>query len=181
MGLLVDGHWRDDSHDPARMQGGRFNRPSTKFRNWVTPDGSQGPSGEGGFPAEADRYHLYVSLACPWAHRTIIFRHLKRLENVISMSVTSWHMAEFGWTFDRHLIDIAVKVDGHLHRLDDLHVFGADDELRPGAAAQFAAPHDAEDAGRPAEMTGEFDDELFADGHLFGVEKAEAGDGDVAD
>ena len=87
MGLLVDGVWRDDSFDKARMEGGRFNRPTTKFRNWVTPDGSPGPSGEGGFPAEAGRYHLYVSLACPWAHRTIIFRQLKRLESVISMSV----------------------------------------------------------------------------------------------
>ena len=74
MGLLVDGVWRDDSFDTARMQGGRFNRPTTKFRNWVTPDGSPGPSGEGGFAAEPGRYHLYVSLACPWAHRTIIFR-----------------------------------------------------------------------------------------------------------
>ena len=100
MGLLVDGVWRDDSFDKARMEGGRFNRPTTKFRNWITPDGSPGPSGEGGFPAEAGRYHLYVSLACPWAHRTIIFRQLKRLESVISMSVTSWHMGENGWTFD---------------------------------------------------------------------------------
>ena len=91
MGLLVDGVWRDDSFDKARIAGGRFNRPTTKFRNWVTPDGSPGPSGEGGFAAETGRYHLYVSLACPWAHRTIIFRHLKRLENVISISVTSWH------------------------------------------------------------------------------------------
>ncbi len=73
MGLLVEGVWRDDSFDKARMEGGRFNRPTTKFRNWVTPDGSPGPSGEGGFPAEAGRYHLYVSLACPWAHRTIVF------------------------------------------------------------------------------------------------------------
>ena len=101
MGLLVDGVWRDDSFDKGRHEGGRFNRPSTKFRNWITPDGSPGPSGEGGFPAEAGRYHLYVSLACPWAHRTIIFRHLKRLENIVSMSVTSWHMGENGWTFDK--------------------------------------------------------------------------------
>ena len=101
MGLLVDGVWRDDSFDKARMEGGRFNRPTTKFRNWVTPDGSPGPSGEGGFAAETGRYHLYVSLACPWAHRTIIFRQLKGLENVISMSVTSWHMGENGWTFDK--------------------------------------------------------------------------------
>src|SRR5581483_6887448 len=81
MGLLVEGVWRDDSYDKERHQDGRFNRPTTKFRNWITPDGSAGPSGESGFPAEAGRYHLYVSLACPWAHRTIIFRHLKRLES----------------------------------------------------------------------------------------------------
>lgn len=101
MGLLVDGIWRDDSFDKARMQDGRFNRPTTKFRNWITPDGSPGPSGEGGFAAESGRYHLYVSLACPWAHRTIIYRQVKRLQNVISMSVTSWLMGENGWTFDR--------------------------------------------------------------------------------
>ena len=87
MGLLVDGVWRDDSFDKARLEGGRFVRPTTKFRNWITPDGSPGPSGEGGFAAEAGRYHLYVSLACPWAHRTLIFRKLKQLESVISMSV----------------------------------------------------------------------------------------------
>jgi putative glutathione S-transferase len=88
MGLLVDGVWRDDSFDRARLEGGRFNRPTTKFRNWITPDGSPGPSGEGGFAAEAGRYHLYVSLACPWAHRTVIFRHLKRLENIVSINYT---------------------------------------------------------------------------------------------
>jgi putative glutathione S-transferase len=101
MGLLVDGVWRDDSFDTARMRDGRFNRPTTKFRNWVTTDGSPGPSGEGGFAAAAGRYHLYVSLACPWAHRTVIFRQLKGLESAISMSVTSWHMGEQGWTFDK--------------------------------------------------------------------------------
>jgi len=100
MGLLVDGVWRDDSADATRFRDGRFNRPTTKFRNWVTPDGSPGPSGSGGFVAEPGRYHLYVSLACPWAHRTMIYRRLKRLESAISMSVTSWHMAEQGWTFD---------------------------------------------------------------------------------
>lgn len=100
MGLLVDGVWRDDSFDKARMQDGRFNRPTTKYRNWITPDGSPGPSGQGGFAAEPGRYHLYVSLACPWAHRTIIFRQLKRLEHIVSMSVTSWYMGEQGWTFD---------------------------------------------------------------------------------
>jgi putative glutathione S-transferase len=101
MGLLVDGVWRDDSFDRTRIADGRFNRPTTRYRNWITPDGSAGPSGEGGFPAEPGRYHLYVSLACPWAHRTVIFRHLKGLESAIPMSVTSWHMGEQGWTFDK--------------------------------------------------------------------------------
>jgi glutathionyl-hydroquinone reductase len=102
MGLLVDGVWLDDSHDKNRMQNGRFNRPTTRYRNFVTADGSPGPTGEGGFPAEAGRYHLYVSPACPWAHRTIIFRRLKELEGAISMSTVSWHMGDQGWNFDRN-------------------------------------------------------------------------------
>src|SRR5438128_6596760 len=99
MGLLVDGVWRDDSFDKARMEGGRFNRPNTKYRNWITPDGSPGPSGSGGFAAEAGRYHLYVSLACPWAHRTLIFRKLKNLEPLIDVSITDAKMPdETGWS-----------------------------------------------------------------------------------
>jgi putative glutathione S-transferase len=101
MGFLLDGVWRDDSFDTARYQDGRFNRPATRFRNWVTPDGAPGPSGEGGFAAAPNRYHLYISLACPWAHRTVIFRQLKGLANVVSMSVTSWLMGDQGWTFDK--------------------------------------------------------------------------------
>jgi putative glutathione S-transferase len=97
MGLLVDGVWQDDI---SRTKDGHFIRPTTKFRNWVTPDGSPGPSGEGDFAAEAGRYHLYVSLACPWAHRTIIFRKLKALENVVSMSIVSPDMLKDGWTFN---------------------------------------------------------------------------------
>src|SRR6187431_886907 len=85
-GQLVDGVWKSGERD-TKATGGRFNRPATQFRNWVTPDGSAGPSGRGGFPAARGRYHLYVSLACPWAHRTIIFRKLKGLEDVISMDV----------------------------------------------------------------------------------------------
>ena len=99
MGLLVEGVWRDDSHDLKRVQDGRFVRPQTRFRNWVTPDGSPGPSGEGGFPAEPGRYHLYVSLACPWAHRTVIFRKLKGLEGAISLSVVEPIQGEAGWRF----------------------------------------------------------------------------------
>ncbi len=98
MGLLVDGVWQDDA---SRTKDGHFIRPTPRFRNWVTPDGSAGPSGEGGFAAEAGRYHLYVSLACPWAHRTVIFRKLKALENVISMSVVSPDMLKDGWTFNK--------------------------------------------------------------------------------
>ena len=79
MGLLVNGAWQEDI---SRTKDGRFIRPSTSFRNFVTADGSAGPTGEGGFAAEAGRYHLYVSLACPWAHRTLIFRALKKLDDV---------------------------------------------------------------------------------------------------
>jgi putative glutathione S-transferase len=100
MGLLVDGVWVDDSHDKARFQGGRFVRPKTRYHHFVTADGGPGPTGEGGFAAEPGRYHLYVSPACPWAHRTIIVRRLKQLESVISLSTVSWHMGDEGWTFD---------------------------------------------------------------------------------
>jgi glutathionyl-hydroquinone reductase len=98
MGLLVDGVWRDQWYDTAKSDG-RFERSAAQFRNWVTADGSAGPSGKGGFKAETGRYHLYVSYACPWAHRTLIFRVLKRLEAHISLSVVHWHMGAQGWTF----------------------------------------------------------------------------------
>jgi putative glutathione S-transferase len=99
MGLLVNGVWQDRWYD-TKSTGGRFERSETLFRNWVTPDGSAGPSGESGFKAEAGRYHLYVSLACPWAHRTLIFRKLKKLEDLISISVVHPLMLDEGWTFD---------------------------------------------------------------------------------
>ena len=98
MGLLLDGVWQDKGYDTG-AQKGRFVRTESRFRNWVTADGSPGPSGEGGFKAEAGRYHLYVSYACPRAHRTLIFRALKGLEEMISLSVVHWHMGERGWTF----------------------------------------------------------------------------------
>jgi putative glutathione S-transferase len=100
MGLLVDGVWQDKWYDTAG-NGGHFRREESLFRNWVTADGRAGPSGTGGFAAEPDRYHLYVSLACPWAHRTLIMRALKKLEAVIPVSVVSWYMGPDGWTFDR--------------------------------------------------------------------------------
>ncbi len=98
MGLLVDGVWQQRKPGWAR-EDGRFVRQDSVFRNWITPDGSPGPSGEGGFPAEAGRYHLYVSLACPWAHRTLIMRALKGLEDAIGVSVVHWLMQDDGWTF----------------------------------------------------------------------------------
>jgi putative glutathione S-transferase len=98
MGLLVEGVWQDQWYDTGKS-GGRFERESARFRNWVTADGAAGPTGEGGFKAEPGRYHLYVSLACPWASRALIFRKLKKLEQVIGLSVVHWFMGEQGWTF----------------------------------------------------------------------------------
>ena len=98
MGLLVDGEWCDQWYD-TKATGGRFKRDISRFRNWVTVDGRAGPTGASGFEAQPDRYHLYVSYACPWAHRTLIFRKLKGLEDMIPLSVVHWYMAENGWTF----------------------------------------------------------------------------------
>lgn len=99
MGMLVEGKWTDKWYDTSKT-GGRFERSVAPFRNWVTADGSAGSSGQDGFKAEADRYHLYVSLACPWAHRTLIFRKLKALEDLIPVSVVDAKMPdETGWTF----------------------------------------------------------------------------------
>jgi glutathionyl-hydroquinone reductase len=99
MGAFVKGAWRADADFPHDKTG-HFVRPHAPFRNWVTANGDAGPSGEGGFKAERGRYHLIVSLACPWAHRTLIFRRLKRLESMISLSVVHWLLGERGWTFD---------------------------------------------------------------------------------
>jgi putative glutathione S-transferase len=98
LGLLVQGEWKDQWYDTSES-GGRFVRSTTQFRHWVTPDGAPGPTGSGGFQAEPGRYHLYVSLACPWAHRTLIFRALKGLQEMIPVSVVHWFMGADGWTF----------------------------------------------------------------------------------
>lgn len=99
MGLLVDGKWVDQWYD-TKSSGGRFVRTTAQFRNWITPDGSAGPTGDAGFKAEAGRYHLYVSLACPWACRTLMLRSLKGLEEMISVSIVHPLMLENGWTFE---------------------------------------------------------------------------------
>ncbi|QUY47510.1 glutathione S-transferase family protein [Serratia plymuthica] len=98
MGQLVDGVWQDIWYDTSST-GGRFKRSTSQFRNWVTADGQPGEHGTGGFKAEKDRYHLYVSLACPWAHRTLLMRKLKGLEQIIPVSVVHPLMLENGWTF----------------------------------------------------------------------------------
>jgi glutathionyl-hydroquinone reductase len=98
MGLLVDGKWVDQNID-RKNSGGRYVRATTGYRNWITADGSAGPSGTGGFKAEAGRYLLYVALACPWAHRTLILRQLKGLEEMIPISVVHTFMGDKGWTF----------------------------------------------------------------------------------
>ena len=97
LGLLQRGVWQEN--DLSRIKDGRFIRPPTTYRNFITPDGSPGRTGEGGFPAEAGRYHLYVSLACPWAHRTLIFRKLKKLDGIISVSVVDPLLGDHGWVF----------------------------------------------------------------------------------
>jgi putative glutathione S-transferase len=114
MGHLIDGRWvAADQLEPE------FVRRETQFRNWITADGSAGPSGKGGFRAEAGRYHLYVSLACPWASRTLIFRSLKRLQNIVGLSVVHWQMAEDGWTFapGENVIPDTVNGVAFLHEL----------------------------------------------------------------
>ncbi|MBV4457801.1 glutathione S-transferase family protein [Pseudomonas sp. COR58] len=110
MGLLVDGRWQDKWYESDKD--GAFRREQAQRRHWVTRDGRPGPSGEGGFAAEAGRYHLYVSLACPWAHRTLILRKLKGLESLIDVSVVSWLMLENGWTFDTALGSTGDRLDG---------------------------------------------------------------------
>ena len=99
MGLLVDGVWQDRWYD-TKSTDGKFERSQAKFRNWVTADGSAGPSGVGGFQAESGRYHLYVSFACPWAHRCLVFRALKGLEPHIDVSAVHPDMLGDGWTFE---------------------------------------------------------------------------------
>ncbi len=116
MGLLVDGKWQDKWYDTSKS-GGRFERSQSQWRDWITVDGAPAEGRERGFKAEPGRYHLYVSLACPWAHRTLILRKLKKLEDIISVSVVHHFMGANGWTFERD--DAATGDD--LYGFDYLH------------------------------------------------------------
>ena len=123
MGLLQNGKWVDQWYD-TKASKGHFVRQASQFRNWITADGAPGPSGVGGFRAEAGRYHLYVSYACPWAHRTLIFRALKKLEAMISVSIVNWYMGANGWTFD----PASGVVPDHINNAEFLHqVYSASD------------------------------------------------------
>lgn len=117
MGILVDGKWLDDEKGRYHGSKGQFNRPDSPIRSWITQDGSPGPTGEAGFKAEANRYHLYVAINCPWAHRTIIFRLLKKLEDLISISYVKPVRGAEGWMFDNRL---AIHNDS-LYRSTYLH------------------------------------------------------------
>jgi glutathionyl-hydroquinone reductase len=125
MGMLIDGKWHDAWYDTKASQG-RFVRTEAQFRNWITPDGSPGPSGRGGFRAEPNRYHLYVAFACPWAHRTLIFRKLKGLEPLISVSAVNSYMGSDGWTFDPAPETLPDDVN-HVQKLYELYTIAAPD------------------------------------------------------
>lgn len=114
MGLLVNGQWQDKWYDTSKT-GGKFQREDAYFRNWVTADGEAGPSGRGGFKAESGRYHLYVSMACPWAHRALIFRKLKGLEAHIDVSVVHPDMLDEGWMFEGPDVGSATAVGDDLY------------------------------------------------------------------
>jgi putative glutathione S-transferase len=110
MGLMINGKWDNDAIIPSDARGA-FIREASRFRHWITLDGRPGPSGEGGFEAEPNRYHLFVSPSCPWAHRTIIMRKLKRLEGIVSMSIADQAKTE-GWAYSQAIDDLKPCADG---------------------------------------------------------------------
>ena len=134
MGLLVDGQWVDQWYD-TKSTGGAFKRQDSQFRNWVTADGAPGPSGQGGFAAESGRYHLYVSFACPWAHRTLIFRQLKDLADHIDVSVVHPLMLDQGWTL---AADYPGATGDPLFGHDHLHQIYT--QAEPGATTRVTVP-----------------------------------------
>ncbi|MGB0689389.1 MAG: glutathione S-transferase family protein [Candidatus Puniceispirillum sp.] len=134
MGLLVDGHWSSAWYDTSKSNG-KFVREIARFRNWITVDGAPGPTGAGGFTPESGRYHLYVSYACPWAHRTLIFRHLKGLDEHITVSVVHPLMLEHGWTFE--LDEFGASGD---HLLGKSYLHQVYTESTPAATGRVTVP-----------------------------------------
>ena len=138
MGKLINGQWLDDAQLVAfekqqyQESDGRFQRGTAVFRNWITADGSAGPSGVAGFKAEAGRYHLYAALNCPWAHRTLIYRNVKQLEDVVSLSLVKPLRTDQGWVFDTDA-DI-----GSSRFTDDVYAFAALHQLYSMAAPDFS-------------------------------------------
>ena len=101
MGVMIDGRWTtDEEASKLHFENGRWKRDPSPIRHWVTPDGSAGPSGDSGFAAAPGRYHLYIAWNCPWAHRTVLFRRLKGLEDAVGLSVTTPKRSDQGWVFD---------------------------------------------------------------------------------
>lgn len=118
--MLINGKWSKDGNAKLPTdKGGAFVRQASGFRSWITPDGSPGPSGEGGFAAEPNRYHLFVALSCPWASRTLMARTLKGLENIVSLSIVEPELSEEGWGYGpqtRQNIP-ELSTHSHLHQL----------------------------------------------------------------
>ncbi|MFY0663440.1 MAG: glutathione S-transferase family protein [Natronospirillum sp.] len=137
MGLLVDGQWHDEWYDTSK-NGGKFVREDAQFRSWVTADGSAGPTGDAGFKAESGRYHLYVSMACPWAHRTLIFRHLKDLDEHIGVSAVHPDMLSNGWEFSGPELDSSTPVGDNLFGYDFLHQVYT--RVRPDYSGRVTVP-----------------------------------------
>lgn len=122
MGKLIEGKWLTDEQvetfekQQYKDNQGRFQRGTAKFKNWITADGSAGESGVGGFKAETGRYHLFAALNCPWAHRTLVYRSIKGLENVISCSLVKPLRDDQGWVFDK-----SGRFSDDLYQLENMH------------------------------------------------------------
>lgn len=134
MGQLVNGTWSNEWYDTAKT-GGAFVRSTAGFRNWITADGAPGPTGKGGFRAESGRYHLYVSYACPWAHRTLIFRALKGLQDHISVDVVHPDMLDDGWTFATDFPGTTGDTIGNAAFLRDIYT-----RADPGISGRVTVP-----------------------------------------
>lgn len=119
MGLLVEGRWVERWYETSK--GGRFVREGSAFCNSVTRDGSAGPTGSASFRAEAGRYHLYVGYACPWAHRVLIYRSLKGLDEAIGVGAAHWFIGSDGWTFASDEVGIVADKLGDAEFLREIH------------------------------------------------------------